>query len=186
MANTVANVTAGKPALTGAVYRAVLTDGLAIPTDATTALAADFKALGYVSDEGLTNTNSPDTDNIKAWGGDTILVVQNEKNDEFGLTLVEILNTDVLKTVYGSSNVTGTLADGLSVEATADEAEEAAWVIEMVARGGVLHRIVIPDGKISEIGEITYADDQVVGFELTVQALPDSNGVTHYEYFKKS
>ena len=46
MANTVGNVSAGKPAVSGAVYRAALSTSLTIPTDATTALSADFKALG--------------------------------------------------------------------------------------------------------------------------------------------
>lgn len=186
MANSVANVTAGKPAVSGAVYRAALANDLTLPTDATTALSADFKALGYVSDDGLVNTNSPDSDKIKAWGGDTVLVIQSEKPDEFKLTLLEVMNTDVLKTVYGSSNVTGALATGLTVKATADEPEEGAWVVEMIMRGGVLKRVVIPDGKVSEVGEITYKDDEAVGYELTIQAMPDSTGVTHYEYIKKS
>lgn len=186
MANTVANVSAGKPAVSGAVYRAPLSGAPTIPTDAVSTLDTDFKALGYVSEDGLTNTNSPDTDNVKAWGGDTVLVVQNEKTDEFGLTLIEVLNADVLAAVYGSSNVTGALSTGLTVKATADEAEEAAWVIDMVMRGGVLKRIVIPDGKVSEVGEITYADDEVVGYELTIQAMPDATGVTHYEYIKSA
>lgn len=186
MANNVQNVSAGKPAVSGAVYRAALASGLTIPTDATTALDADFKALGYVSEDGLVNTNSPDSDNIKAWGGDTVLVVQTEKTDEFQLTLLEVLNEDVLKAVYGSTNVTGTLSTGIAVQATADEQEEGAWVIEMVMRGGVLKRVVIPDGKISEIGEISYVDDEPVGYELTIQAMPDASGVTHYEYIKSA
>lgn len=186
MANTVANVSAGKPAVSGAVYRAALADSLTLPTDASTALSADFKALGYVSEDGLVNTNSPDSDNIKAWGGDTVLVIQSEKPDEFQLTLLEVLNTEVLKTVYGSSNVTGTLSTGLTVKATADEPEEGAWVIDMIMRGGVLKRVVIPDGKVSEVGEITYKDDEAVGYELTIQAMPDTDGVTHYEYIKEA
>ena len=44
MANTAGNVSAGKPALNGAVYRAA--SGTTAPTDATTALSADFKCLG--------------------------------------------------------------------------------------------------------------------------------------------
>lgn len=184
MANDVQNVSAGKPAISGAVYRAALDDNLTIPTDATTTLSADFKALGYVSEDGLVNTNSPDSDNIKAWGGDTVLVVQTEKTDEFQMTLLEVLNEDVLKTVYGTTNVTGTLANGITVKATSDEPEEGAWVIDMVMRGGVLKRVVIPDGKVSEIGEISYVDDEPVGYELTIQAMPDEDGVTHYEYIK--
>ena len=56
MANTVANVSAGKPAVGGAVF--VAPTGTTLPTDATTALGSAFKALGYCSDDGLTNSNS--------------------------------------------------------------------------------------------------------------------------------
>lgn len=185
MANTVTNVSAGKPKATGAIYRAPLSDTLTIPTDATTALPAEFKALGYVSEDGLTNTNSPDSETIKAWGGDTVLTVQTEKNDEFQFTLIEVLNSDVLAAVYGSNNVTGSIAAGLTVKANSDEPEEAAWVIDMVMREGVLKRIVIPDAKVSEIGDIEYTDEDAVGYELTLQAMPDAAGQTHYEYLQK-
>lgn len=185
MSNTVANVTAGKPKVSGAVYRAALSDNPTIPTDATTTLPAAFKALGYVSDDGLKNNNSPSSDTIKAWGGDTVLTMQQEKEDTFGLTLIESLNLDVLKAVYGSSKVTGAINTGVTVKASSDELDEGCWVIDMIMRGGVLKRIVIPDGKVSEIGEITYKDDEAVGYELTIQAMPDSNGNTHYEYIKK-
>ena len=56
MATTAAYVTAGKPKVGGAVFRAVA--GTAAPTDATTALAAAFKDLGYCSEDGLVNTNT--------------------------------------------------------------------------------------------------------------------------------
>lgn len=186
MANNVANVTAGKPKISGAVYRAVA--GTTAPTDSTTALSADFKALGYCSEDGLVNSNSPSSTNIKAWGGDTVLVIQEEKEDTFQLTLIEVLNVEVLKAVYGSTNVTGTLTDtsGLTVTANAKEPEYGVWAIDMVMTGGATKRIVIPNGKISEIGDITYSDTEAVGYEITITATPDSAGNTHYEYMKAS
>lgn len=181
MANTVTNVSAGKPKVGGAIN--VADTSATLPTTVNAALTG-FTALGYVSEDGLTNQNTIESEDIKAWGGDTVLVIQTDKTDTFGLTLIEVLNVDVLKIVFGDTNVTGTLADGITVNVNATELPEKAWVIDMVMRNGALKRIVIPRAKVSEIGEVSYTDNEAVGYELTLTALPDTNGNTHYEYIK--
>ena len=183
MAYDVNNVSAAKPVIGGAINVADV--GTSLPTNATSSLTS-FTNLGYVGEDGLINSNSASTTAHKAWGGDIVLTTQDEKTDTFQFNLIEVTNEDVLAFVYGDDNVSGTLATGIAVAANSQEGPTRSLVIDMIMRNGTLHRLVIPNGQITEMDDITYVDSDLAGFNVTVTAYPDSTGNTHYSYFEEA
>lgn len=183
MSNTRTNVTTGKPKIGGAV--SVAPEGTDLPNDATTALAAAYKGLGYCSEDGVSNSKDISSENIKAWGGDIVLVTQTDTTDTFTVTLIEAMNADVLKAVYGDENVSGTsLEVGLTVKSTSEQATAHVWVFDMILNTGAVKRIVLPAATVTAIDTITYNDSEAVGYGLTLTAAADDTGTTHYEYIK--
>ena len=88
-----------------------------------------------------------------------------------------------MKAIYGKDNVTGTLKTGITVKANNKPTDENAYVIDMIYKGNILKRIVIPRATVFEIGEITYKDNETVGYETTFNCIPnDGDGNTHIEY----
>lgn len=172
MPNNVKNVVAGTPLAAGGVYMGPL--GTALPTDETTALNASLKSAGYVGEDGLTETIGRSTSKIKAWGGDTVKVVQTEFSVQYKFTFIESVNAEVLKAVHGASNVTTTAATISSgakhaIKVVGGALPHQVFVFE-VKDGDARIRIVVEDGQIVEVGDVTYADEEAIGYEVTVEA----------------
>lgn len=183
MSNNANNVSVGKPKPGGSAFIAAA--GTTPPVNAVSELSEDFKGLGYISDDGVKNNGERSVNKIKAWGGDVVASVQTEKADTFTVTFIESLNDNVMKMVYGKDNVSGSLAEGMTVLANSSELDEWVMVIDMVLAGGkVVKRLVIPKAKVDSVSEITYEDENVIGYQCKITALPDASGNTHYEYFK--
>ena len=176
------NIAVGKPKVGGAIH--VAPAGTTLPTDATTALAAAFVNLGYVSEDGLTNSNSAAAETIRAWGKD--IIYTNDGDDEtYSWTLLEVLDANVQKFIRGADNVTVAEGGAMSVQvrrpSERTQMEEHVIVVEMILHKRAV-RHVIPRGVITEVGEVSYVDDDTVGYQVTVTALADANGNSHYEY----
>lgn len=186
MARDSRNVSAAEPKIGGAISVAPL--GTSLPETANANLAAAFVKLGYVSEDGLTNSNPIESEQIGSWDGETVLTVENSRTDSFRFKLLEVLNVNVLKAIYGSDNVEGTLESGITVKANSKPKEEMSWVVDMVMKNGVLKRIVIPQAKLSGLEDIVYKRNEAVGYDATITATPyeDYGGDTHRELIIKA
>ena len=173
-------VTTGKPKTSGAVFRAPI--GTTLPTTAKATLDQAFIELGHISEDGLTNSNSPSAETIKDWSGQAVLIVSTEKPDTFKLKFIEAANPEVAKGVYGANNVTVDSTTGYSLAVNANPVEHYSYVFDIALSNGGLRRIVVPDGSITELSDIVYKFDEAVGYDVTLEALPDASSNNHYEY----
>lgn len=154
------------------IYKAPL--GTTLPTDATTALAAGFKDLGFVSEDGITFHRDMSSENLREMGGKIVRNVQTENVKTISFALMEIYNPDALKAIYGDANVSGTYETGYTIKDDGYDPEEAIWVIETLDMNGGVERTVIPKGKISEIGDMVYKRDETALYDITLTCLYDS------------
>jgi len=183
MSGKATNVTAGKPKTSGAVFTAPV--GSTLPTDAVTAInsiSEAYKDLGYVSEDGLTESISITTSAIKEWGGSIVLITQDEKTATFKFELIEYLNKEVQKFANGDANVSGTLESGMKISVTDVDVDERVLVFWQILRGGIPLRIVVPRCKITAIGDIVYKGNEAVAYDLTVQAIKNDSGQYYDKY----
>lgn len=176
--NNAAYVGVGKPKATGAIFIAPI--GTILPSDASSDLNEAFKLLGYVSEDGVTLATENDSENLLAWGGDAVYTTQTSFTETVTFTPIEV-NPVVAKAEYGDENVT--ITSGLmTVKHTASELDEKILVIETIPNKSTTARFVAPRAKLTEKGDQTLNDSDPMGRECTFTCLPDSSGVTIYEY----
>ena len=133
--------------------------GTALPADATTALNTAFVKLGYLSEDGFENP-------------------------------IETESSDVLREVFGQENVTqqGGADKPISVRHNSKILPRRVFVFEVLLTGGLVKRIVIPEGQITERGGTVYKDGAAVGYEVTIAAYPSAKveGDCAREYIAKA
>lgn len=181
----VTEVTAGMPSnVSGYVFTAPV--GTTLPTTASESLNFAFKDMGFISADGVTETANMESNVIKDWGGSTILALTSSRDCEYKIKFASAYNTYLLKAVFGDSNVTGSLANGLAVSVNAADLTPNSYVIEMIGSGGELIRHVLPNAVPTAIGDITYVKNDAVYFDVTLHCMTDSSGNSAYKYIKSS
>lgn len=177
-------VTAAKPrTAAGAVFSAPIT--APVPTDPFSELPDEYVSLGYLSEDGIVNGLETDSESITAFGGDTVLTIRTSTQETFVFRPIE-KNEAVLAETWGQDNVQlvedPAVGKYLVAAHSADEAQPRHYVFELSLNGDRVERIVVPNGKVTEVGENNIVHNDAQGHELTISASTDTNGKTAYEY----
>ena len=156
-------------AVTGAV--SVGPTSTTAPTGTASALTG-FTDLGYVSEDGVTETRDRSTDTIKAWqNGATVRTVVTEGSLTYTFTMIET-KKETVELAYGST-VTQSVSEGNFVIVPTNTGGRKSFVIDVVD-GAELERVYIPEGEVTEVGDKVYANGEPIGYEVTVTAYENS------------
>ena len=171
----------------GAIQSAAL--GTELPERATAELAAAFERGGLIGEDGVSENTSRGSNPVKAWGGSTAIVVQDEFSVEYKFTWLET-NEYTLKRVHGEDNVIDISEDAdsalqeLKIILNKDQLPEESYVID-IKHGDVKIRIVIPVGQITEIDEVTYSHKDATAYAVTITCYEDDEGNNAYKYLAR-
>lgn len=155
--------------------------GTTLPTDSATALPAEYKLLGYLSEDGLTNTTDTDTAEIKDANGTTVMKIITSYAESYQFALLEVLRAEAAKLRYNSDAVTGN-DKSMTIKHQMPSDEDFVLVFEIAMSGDVKDRLVIGNATRAEFGDrqVHAGDPQV--YDITVSANDMGNGVTAIEY----
>lgn len=156
-----------------------------LPTDAKAAVGGEFKSLGFISEDGLTNTTDTDSEDYKDWGGTVIKSAQTSYAESYQASFLESRES-VLKTVYGDANVESDGEGGISVKHNGNFTEERRYVFESLVTPTLIKRTVIPRGSIMERDDVSENSSDLLAYTPTIKALPDEDGNTSYVYYYDS
>lgn len=165
-------------AVTGEIYYGPT--GTALPTNAFDTINASFAALGYISEDGITQTINEDRTDIKAWqNGDIVRKVRTSHDYMLQFAMLET-SLETLAVYYGDGSVSGTLENG-AVQVKGDMDTRGEWIFEIVD-GDDLIRVVVPDGQVTERGDVEYVNGDAIKYPVTITGYPDDSDVKAYIY----
>lgn len=187
MSNDATQVLSGRPSVSGAVFRLPAGTSLtSLDTDPFANLPAGAVALGYVSEDGLTNSYTRDSEVVREWGGRIVRVLQTDVTDTWALTFLQSGDVNVLKAVFGDAQVTeDATSHVIKVVRNGEPLEAAIWVFEMFDAGRK-RRVILGNAQITESEDIAYVRGTPVQYGVTITAYPDEAGASSTEYLEGS
>ncbi len=156
--------------------------GTTAPAARTTTPGTGWVELGWMGEDGITESRDVDSDTKKAWqGGVTIRTVRSSDSRRFSFVCLET-NAATAGIVRPGSTVTTTGGVTKTSVKAFTGTDERAWIIDVRDGKGINTRKVVPRGEVVEIGDVVYNGTDLTVFEITVECYPDSNGVLYDEY----
>lgn len=167
-------------------YGFILNSGQTMPSDPTTDISATVATcFGRIGEDGITRAFDSDSEDVKDMFGNVVATVKTSDSETFNFSMLDA-NETALKIFYGDDNVTGTVATGLTIHSNGKWARERGYIFRIIVGSTdttvTYGLICIPRGKLTERGDQTIVGSDAIGHEITISAIPDTNGHRAYLY----
>jgi hypothetical protein len=180
--NSTANVSAGHGVAGGYVFSAPV--GTALPTDYSSPLDPAFKCLGFISEDGWTETVDEDSDDIPDMNGDVMDTTRSNRAESAQVTFAEI-KASTLARMYGDENVTD--KDGMiTVRHNSNSHPMFSYVLELLLKNGRKWRKVVPEGQSDELDDLQIASSELAARALTIKFMTGEDGDTCKDYIEST
>ncbi len=159
--------------------------GTTAPTDATTALAADWSTLGYLSEDGVTLSQSTNSEDIYPWQGRSpVRTMITERNLAMEFSMFEF-NEQNLQLYFGMEQASQGTGDTWSLNVVSNAPAQIYSFVIDVADLDVKVRYYIPRGSLSDAGDLEITDSGVMALPVTLKTL-DSAGELMEIFYNKA
>lgn len=149
--------------------------------------AAPWRAMGRITEDGLTYGFSEEKQDFKSWGQTApFRTVITQSIRTFKVTAQETGNPVVKSLMFrvaeGSltPDVDGIVEFAETASPTPDR--RAFWFV--VIDGDTFQGFYVPEGEVSDRADVSYKSDSIAAYELTMTAYPDEAGNTVYHTYK--
>ncbi|EME14808.1 phage tail tube protein [Rhodococcus triatomae] len=164
------NILTSEAGASGVVFRAPL--GTAAPGPAGSILPVAWLDHGLVSEDGITETPSEDTKDVKSLGGKIVKVLKTSYGLVFKFQLQESKNAVVLRSLFGEGNVTVS-GSTITVNKGKTTLPYSAWVIDTID-GDNNVRNYIPKGQPRLVGDIKYVHTETIAYEVEITSFEEA------------
>ncbi len=154
-----------------------------LPTNGTSNLDVAFSEIGALSSDGVTESTSQDRTSVFIWQNNALVrQIPGEYTKTYSLAAAET-SLMTLGINFPGSTITQT-SEGVSVVERPPSTDIRAWVLHGID-GTKAQRIVVPQGEITERGDVVWSAEGITVYEWTLSAYV-TNGVIAYRYYVDS
>lgn len=150
------------------------------PIDGSSSLDAQFKVVGGVTDDGITETTTQDRTQIYLWQKNALarqIAGQYAKIFKFAAAETNLITLGVH---YGGSTITQT-AEGVSIAENPPGSDIRQWVLQGID-GTKGERVYVPLGEVTNRGDKIWSSGAITVYEWELTAYLDSAGHPDYRF----